>query len=168
MLPAAAAPSRLGRWSLGCLGSNLRGMRIKDVLASKPSGDVVTIAPQATVRELVSQLATHNIGSAVVSEDGERVLGIVSERDVVRRIAEDDDAMAATVADIMTSDVHVCQPSDSLNDLMLLMTLRRVRHVPVVENGKLLGLVSIGDAVKTRIGELEFERDQLNQYVAGR
>jgi CBS domain-containing protein len=142
-------------------------MRIRDVLASKASGDVVTIAPQATVRELVSQLATHNIGAAVVSEDGLRVLGIVSERDVVRRIADDGDALTATVADIMTTDVHACQPSDSLNDLMVLMTLQRIRHVPVVENDVLQGLVSIGDAVKTRIGELEFERDQLNQYVAG-
>lgn len=142
-------------------------MRIKDVLASKPSATVVVIEPQASVRDLLHLLTEHNIGAVVVSPDGEQVNGIVSERDVVRRIAEGPDALAATVDTIMSTDVAVCDPSDSLDDLMRLMTLRRIRHVPVVHDAKLQGLVSIGDAVKTRIGELEFERDQLNQYVSG-
>lgn len=142
-------------------------MRIKDVLTAKDAGDVATIAPQATVRDLLGMLSERNIGALVVSDDGEQVIGIVSERDVVRRMTDGSEAFDATVDSIMTTDVHVCQPSDSLDDLMRLMTLRRIRHVPVVIDGRLHGLVSIGDAVKARISELEFERDQLNQYVAG-
>ncbi len=142
-------------------------MRIKDVLAAKKVGTVVTIEPQASVRDLLHLLAEHNIGAVVVSPDGTQVTGMVSERDVVRRIAEGPDALAATVDTIMSTDVAVCDPGDSLDDLMRLMTLRRIRHVPVVQDAQLRGLVSIGDAVKTRIGELEFERDQLNQYVSG-
>ena len=143
-------------------------MRIKDVLASKPNATVVVIDPRASVHDLLHLLAEHNIGAVVVSPDGEQVTGIVSERDVVRRIAEGPDALlTSTVDTIMSTDVVVCEPSDSLDDLMRLMTVRRIRHVPVVHDAKLQGLVSIGDAVKTRIGELEFERDQLNQYVSG-
>ncbi|CAN5777133.1 CBS domain-containing protein [soil metagenome] len=142
-------------------------MRIKDVLAAKKVGTVVTIEPQASVRDLLHLLVEHNIGAVVVSPDGTQVTGMVSERDVVRRIAEGPDALAATVDTIMSTDVAVCDPGDSLDDLMRLMTLRRIRHVPVVQDAQLRGLVSIGDAVKTRIGELEFERDQLNQYVSG-
>ncbi len=142
-------------------------MRIKDVLAGKPEGPVLTIAPAATVRELLATLAEHNVGALVVSADGDRVDGIVSERDVVRRLADGPEVLDSTVDSIMTTDVHVCEPGDSLDDLMRQMTVRRIRHVPVVVDGQLRGLVSIGDAVKTRIGELEFERDQLNKYVAG-
>ncbi len=142
-------------------------MRIKDVLESKGGDAVVTIGPAATLAELIDSLAEHNVGALVVSDDGTTVTGIVSERDVVRRLAAGPEALALTVADVMTTQVHVCEPADSVDDLMRLMTLRRVRHVPVVVDGRLTGLVSIGDAVKARIGELEFERDQLNQYVAG-
>jgi CBS domain-containing protein len=142
-------------------------VKIKDVLESKGGAAVVTIGPAATLAELIDALAEHNVGALVVSDDGETVSGIVSERDVVRRLATGPEALALTVADVMTAQVHVCEPADSVDDLMRLMTLRRVRHVPVVVDGRLTGLVSIGDAVKARIGELEFERDQLNQYVAG-
>jgi len=142
-------------------------MRIKDVMAGKPTGAVRTIAPTASVRELLQVLTEHNIGALVVSEDGVDVIGIVSERDVVRLLAAGTDHLDAAVDTIMTSDVHVCEPGDSLDELMRLMTNQRIRHVPVVEDGRLRGLVSIGDAVKARISELEFERDQLNQYVAG-
>ncbi len=142
-------------------------MRIKDVLESKGAAGVVTIGPDATLAELIGTLAEHNFGALVVSEDGETVAGIVSERDVVRRMREGAEALTERVGDVMTTEVHVCEPGDSLEDLMRMMTLRRVRHIPVVTGGKLAGLVSIGDAVKARIGELEFERDQLNQYVAG-
>ncbi len=142
-------------------------MRIKDVLAGKAEGAVVTVDPEASVHELLGLLAEHNIGAVVVSTDGEAVTGMVSERDVVRRVAAGPDALEATVGSIMTTDVVVCDPGDSLDDLMRLMTVRRIRHVPVVHENRLQGLVSIGDAVKTRIGQLEFERDQLNQYVSG-
>lgn len=142
-------------------------MRIKDVLKNKGGTDVVTIRAEATLAELIETLTEHNFGALVVSDDGRRVDGIVSERDVVRRLRQGPDALEALVSDVMTTDVHVCEPQDSLDDLMRQMTNARVRHIPVVIDGELAGLVSIGDAVKARIAELEFERDQLNQYVAG-
>jgi CBS domain-containing protein len=142
-------------------------VRIKDVLKTKGGTDVVTIRAEATLAELIDTLAEHNFGALVVSDDGRQVDGIVSERDVVRRLREGPQALDALVSDVMTTDVHVCEPQDSLDDLMRQMTNARVRHIPVVIDGRLAGLVSIGDAVKARISELEFERDQLNQYVAG-
>jgi CBS domain-containing protein len=140
-------------------------MRINDILHVKGAG-VVTIAPNASVRDLVSLLAEHNVGALVVSQDGQAVEGIVSERDVVRRLQSDPQVLDATVDAIMTSEVASCDPHDSVDVLMRLMTDRRIRHVPVVTDGVLHGIVSIGDVVKSRIGELEFERDQLNNYVA--
>jgi CBS domain-containing protein len=140
-------------------------MRINDVLRSKPSAVVVTITPEATVRELVALLAEHNVGALVVSVDGTSVDGIVSERDVVRRLAADESLLEETVADLMTEAVHRCTPDQPITDLMVLMTDHRIRHVPVVEDGRLVGIISIGDVVKSRIGELEFERDQLDRYL---
>lgn len=140
-------------------------MRIKDVIHAKGSQGVVTIDPGATVRELVALLAEHNVGALVVSEDGERVAGIVSERDVVRRLHADAGVLDSPVSSIMTAEVRTCAGEDALTDLMQLMTEHRIRHVPVVADGRLTGIISIGDVVKNRIGELEFERDQLDHYV---
>jgi CBS domain-containing protein len=140
-------------------------MRINEILHGK-SAEVVTITPGSTVRELVELLAEHNIGALVVSEDGNTVDGIVSERDVVRSLHRDESPLDAPVSDIMTAEVLSCQPHDSVNELMRLMTDHRIRHVPVIVDGSLTGIVSIGDVVKSRMGELEFERDQLNRYVA--
>ena len=140
-------------------------MRISDVLTSKPGDQVITIGPDATVRELLGLLAQHNIGAVVVSADGERVDGIVSERDVVRRLAESDTVLDGAVSAIMTSDVETCAPDVPLDDLRALMTERRIRHVPVVTDGRLTGIISIGDVVKSSIGQLEFERDQLDSYL---
>jgi CBS domain-containing protein len=126
---------------------------------------VVTIGPEATVRELLGLLAEHNVGAVVVSEDGEGVDGIVSERDIVRRLAESDAVLDGAVSAIMTSDVQTCEPNVPVDDLRRLMTERRIRHVPVVTNGKLTGIISIGDVVKSSIGQLEFERDQLDSYL---
>jgi len=140
-------------------------MRISEVLRSKPSAAVVTITPDATVRELVDLLAEHNVGALVVSTDGTSVDGIVSERDVVRRLREAPDLLDLTVDSIMTEAVHRCTPDQPVTDLMVLMTDHRIRHVPVVEDNRLIGIISIGDVVKSRIGELEFERDQLDRYL---
>jgi len=140
-------------------------MRINEILQGK-AAEVVTITPRSTVRELVELLAEHNIGALVVSEDGNTVDGIVSERDVVRSLHGDESPLDAPVSDIMTAEVLSCQPHDSVNELMRLMTDHRIRHVPVIVDGSLTGIVSIGDVVKSRMGELEFERDQLNRYVA--
>ena len=140
-------------------------MRIQDVIQGKASQQVVTIGPDATVRELIALLAEHNVGALVVSDDGERVAGIVSERDVVRRLHADATVLDTPVSSIMTVDVRTCAREDSLTDLMQTMTEHRIRHVPVVADGRLTGIISIGDVVKNRIGELEFERDQLDHYV---
>jgi len=140
-------------------------MRISDVLTSKPSHEVVTISPDATVRELLGLLAEHNVGAVVVSGDGEGVDGIVSERDVVRHLHEDESVLDGAVRVIMTSDVATCEPTTPVDDLRVMMTERRIRHVPVVTDGRLSGIISIGDVVKSSIDQLQFERDQLDSYV---
>ena len=140
-------------------------MRIGDVLGAKPSQQVVTIAPEAGVRDLIAALAEHNIGALIVSTDGSTVEGIVSERDVVRHLHHDGTVINNTVGAIMTTEVETCEKDVLLDDLMKVMTDRRIRHVPVVDDGVLVGMVSIGDVVKHRIDQLQFERDQLDNYV---
>lgn len=142
-------------------------MRVHDVLTSKGSTEVHTIAPDATVRQLLDRMAELDVGALVVSDDGASMLGIVSERDIVRKLRDVDDARSRPVSSIMTTDVRVCAPDDSFAGLMALMTEHRVRHVPVLADGRLVGVLSIGDAVKHRMEQLEFERDQLSSYVAG-
>jgi CBS domain-containing protein len=139
-------------------------MRIADVLRAK-GGSVVTINPDATVTELLAGLAGHNIGAmVVVGPDG--VVGIVSERDVVRQLhAHGASVLSRPVEKIMTAVVSTCSKSDTVDSLSLLMTENRVRHVPVLEDGKLIGIVSIGDVVKTRMEELETEHEQLQSYI---
>lgn len=140
-------------------------MRISEVLHSKPTTEVVTISPDATVRELVALLAEHNVGALIVSTDGTSVDGIVSERDVVRRLNDQENVLDGSVSGIMTTVVETAEPDSLLEDLMKTMTDRRIRHVPVISQGKLTGIISIGDVVKHRIGQLEFERDQLDNYL---
>jgi CBS domain-containing protein len=110
-------------------------------------------------------LADHNIGAVIVSGDGAGVDGIVSERDIVRRLNEDDSVLDAPVRQIMTAVVQTCEPSNDVDTLMAQMTEHRIRHVPVVDHGDLVGVISIGDVVKSRITQLTFERDQLDSYV---
>jgi CBS domain-containing protein len=140
-------------------------MRISDVLTSKPSAEVVTIGPDSTVRELLGLMADHNVGAVVVSRDGEGVDGIVSERDIVRRLHDDESVLDGAVSAIMTSDVETCRPDTTVDDLRVVMTERRIRHVPVVTDGRLTGIISIGDVVKSSLDQLQFERDQLDSYV---
>ncbi|WP_139980799.1 CBS domain-containing protein [Nocardioides litoris] len=140
-------------------------MRIGEILEAKASGGVVTITPDAGVRELIALLAEHNIGALIVSRDGASVDGIVSERDVVRHLHHDGTVINNTVAAIMTSAVETCAPDDDLDAVMSTMTSRRFRHVPVVDGDRLAGIVSIGDVVKHKIDRLQFERDQLDSYV---
>ncbi|MCD9154883.1 CBS domain-containing protein [Aeromicrobium duanguangcaii] len=142
-------------------------MRVRDVLTAKGSATVLTISPDATVDELLDMLAEHNVGALVVSSDGRSMGGIVSERDVVRKLRGLEHPRSATVSQIMTTDVQVCGPEDSFGSLMSTMTDHRVRHVPVIENDEVVGILSIGDAVKFRMDQLEFERDQLSNYVQG-
>ncbi len=142
-------------------------MRIHDVLRTK-GAEVFTISPDATVTELLAALARHNVGALVVSADGTTVAGIVSERDVVRRLDDRGTAvLGEPVSAIMTSAVTTCTGQETVEDLMRLMTDHRIRHVPVVRDDALIGVISIGDVVKNRIGELEHERSNLIGYIAG-
>jgi CBS domain-containing protein len=140
-------------------------MRISDVIGAKPIKDVITISPDATVRDLIRLLGEHNVGALIVSNDGSSVDGIVSERDVVRHLLDSDDILDGTVSAIMTVDVATADPGTSLDEMRALMTERRIRHVPVVANGRLTGIISIGDVVKAAMDQLQFERDQLDSYV---
>ncbi|WP_347221832.1 CBS domain-containing protein [Mycolicibacterium poriferae] len=139
-------------------------MRISDVLRNK-GATVATITPETSVAGLLTELSVHNIGAmVVVSPDG--VLGIVSERDIVRKLHEvGGDLLRRPVSEIMTTLVATCGPDDTVDSLSALMTRNRVHHVPVVVDGRLSGIVSIGDVVKTRMEELEREQQQLQAYI---
>jgi CBS domain-containing protein len=141
-------------------------MRISDVLRNK-GNEVVTIAPDARVRGLLDLLAEHRIGAVVVSRDGSSVDGIVSERDIVRALAVRGAAvMSEPVTAIYTADVRTITPEASLDEVMRMMTDNRWRHAPVVADGRLAGIVSIGDVVKNKIDELETERSALTDYIS--
>ncbi|WP_329253375.1 CBS domain-containing protein [Actinoallomurus sp. NBC_01490] len=141
-------------------------MRISEVLRRK-GGEVVTIEPEADVRHLLALLSERNIGAVVVSTDGTTIEGIVSERDIVRRLGERGAALLdQPVSSIMTATVRTCAPGDNVEDLRATMTEHRIRHLPVVRDGRLAGIVSIGDVVKSAIAELESEREQLVDYIS--
>ncbi|SEE26973.1 CBS domain-containing protein [Ruania alba] len=142
-------------------------MRISEVIRRK-GATVVTVSPEATVTELLALLDEQNIGAVVVSaDDGRTVSGIVTERDVVRRLHRTGpEVLGAPVSEVMTAEVHTCVPEDELEALARTMTEHRIRHLPVVVDGKLTAIVSIGDIVKHRIDELQSERDSLVDYVS--
>lgn len=138
------------------------------VILGRKGSEVVTIAPGATLAAAVTALAERNVGALVVSADGQGVDGVVSERDVVRCLAGSGaGALAMTVGEVMTAEVHTCRRDTTADELMATMTARRIRHVPVVEGGRLAGIVSIGDVVKSRIDELETQTEALEGYVTG-
>jgi CBS domain-containing protein len=141
-------------------------VRITDVLRAK--GDAVeTVRPETDVRELVALLIDKQIGAVVVSRDGTSCDGIVSERDVVRGLAERGaTVLSEPVTALYTSEVHTATRDTRIEDLMRLMTDKRIRHVPVVEDGQLKGIVSIGDVVKNRIVELERDTEALSNYIS--
>lgn len=142
-------------------------MRISDILRVK-GNRVVTVRPGADVTELVTLLAEHKIGAVIVSSDGRKVEGIVSERDVVRALAaRGASVLGEPVTAIHTVQVRSVEPDAAIEDVERLMTEHRFRHVPVVEAGRLTGLVSIGDVVKNRIDELVTERSSLEGYITG-
>ena len=142
-------------------------MRVEKILREKGT-DVVTAPPSTKIGDIVSTLADRRIGVIVISEDESRVAGILSERDIVRGLKRHGLSLLDMVArDLMTSRVRTCVPSDTVSQLMALMTDHRIRHVPVVVEGKLCGLLSIGDIVKSRLGEIESEAEALRAYVAG-
>lgn len=143
-------------------------MNVDGILRAKGAA-VVTIRPDATVGEFVRGLREERIGAMVVSEDARSVLGIISERDVVRGLAERGPRiLEAPVAEFMTQHVVACTPQDNVKQVMALMTKRRVRHLPVVADGVLCGIISIGDVVKNRLEEMEMETNVLREAYIGR
>ena len=143
-------------------------MLLRELLAAKGS-TVEVVPPTAVLGEVVDRLAEHRIGALVVTDADGHVIGIISERDVVRLLGEHGtDALARRVGDVMTSPVTTSTPDDDVVSLMSLMTDQRIRHVPVVQDGELIGIVSIGDVVKTRVEQLERDRKELLEYVSAR
>lgn len=143
-------------------------MNVKKILARKGT-DVVTITPSATLGDATASLRDHGLGALVVSTDGARIDGILSERDVVRALAAHGaSTLGRTVSSAMSDEVITCDPMDTVDELMAMMTERRIRHLPVVQDGTLAGIISIGDVVKGRLGQLEQENDQLYDYIQGR
>jgi CBS domain-containing protein len=144
-------------------------MLVRTILAQKGT-EVATIEPGATVADAVGQLGRERIGALVVSPDGRAIDGILSERDIVRGLASEGPiVLERAVSTLMTREVTTCVHDDTADALMGLMTDQRIRHLPVVEDGSLCGLVSIGDVVKARVGELQVEAQTLQDYLhAGR
>ncbi|MBV9077123.1 MAG: CBS domain-containing protein [Methylobacteriaceae bacterium] len=141
-------------------------MAIEEILAGK-GRHVVTIAPEQSLADAAEMLHRHRIGAVVVTDDGGQVAGILSERDVVRAVAEAGaGALGEPVSRRMTAEVVTCRPSCGLDELMDLMTRGKFRHVPVVESGRLQGIVSIGDIVKHRLAQIAAEHEAMRDYIA--
>lgn len=141
-------------------------MHVAAILDSK-GREVVTIGADATLADAVAALNARRIGAIVVVEDGDRIVGIISERDIVRTIARNGmDVFSRQVGEVMTRDVVTCRDRETINDVMGRMTLGRFRHLPVVKQGRLAGIISIGDVVKARIEEVEREAEEMRAYIA--
>jgi CBS domain-containing protein len=142
-------------------------MNVETILRNK-GGAVATIAPHATIRDAAALLRRERIGALVVSNGGNKVEGILSERDIVHGLADRGAALLdMAVEALMTRRVFTCTPRDSVGDLMAMMTERRIRHIPVLTDGMLVGIISIGDVVKHRLDEMEYETSSLRSFIAG-
>ena len=142
-------------------------MNVKAILATKKmGGDIISIEPTADLATAAKLLSKHRIGSVVILGAGERLVGILSERDIVRAVSEQGaDALALPVGRVMTRDVATCGENDTVASIMERMTAGRFRHMPVVANGRLVGLISIGDVVKQRVEEVEGESEAMRDYI---
>ncbi|MDP1669847.1 CBS domain-containing protein [Phaeovulum sp.] len=142
-------------------------MQVHQILKTKSAG-VVTVPPTMTVAEVSALMSSRRIGAVVVSADGKAALGILSERDIVRELGNHGDGcLIAKVSDIMTPNPVGCTRSDTADQLMEVMTNRRFRHLPVIEDGVLVGMISIGDVVKARLSELAMEKEALTGMIMG-
>ena len=141
------------------------GTTVSSILKHK-GHDVVTVAPQHTVTWVVEVLSQNRIGAVPVVNEGCQLIGIISERDIIRGMSKHAEAVLTLPADqLMTREVKTCTSEDQLVDIMEVMTLQRIRHLPVVENGELHGIVSIGDVVKQRLEEVQSEAEELRSYI---
>jgi CBS domain-containing protein len=142
-------------------------MTIASILKNK-GGDIIAARPDDTAEQVAKLLAAHNIGAVLIKGADDAVLGILSERDIVRAVGRHGEAaLKLTASALMSRNVVNCSPDDTVAQAMAIMTARRFRHLPVMENGRLVGMISIGDVVKERIGEAEHEAEQLRAFVAG-
>lgn len=140
-------------------------MYVRDILSVK-GNDVITVKPDMTALDFAKKLVEERIGAALVLDDDGTVIGVMSERDIVYAVAaHGQTCLDRTVGDMMTKEVKTCQLDTTIDDVMSLMTRRRIRHLPVIEGGKLEGIISIGDVVKNRIAEAEREASQLREYI---
>ena len=140
-------------------------MVAEDILRRK-GRDTITVAPDATLEEAADILSEYDIGALVVTEGGDRVVGVLSERDIVRSLSDQGGgALKSTVREVMTDEVLTCTPEDKVKDLMERVTRRRVRHLPVVEDATVDGMISIGDLLKTRLQEMETEKQVLQDRL---
>jgi len=143
-------------------------MIVKHILKLKGSESIETIAPEATVAEAAAILDKKRIGALVVSPDGQAIVGIMSERDIVRALARrGGGCLDMNVSELMTGEVTSCAPDESANSVLERMTQGRFRHMPVLENGRMIGLVSIGDVVKARIAEIEQDNQAMASIIGG-
>lgn len=144
-------------------------MLVQQILKSKPQSDVLWVAPSSSVSDAANILSTKRVGTVVVSNDGSRADGILSERDIVRELGKrGPSCLQESVAQMMTADPQTCAPTDTSDQVLEKMTAGRFRHLPVVENGAMIGLISIGDVVKARLAELDMEKTALEEMVMGR
>jgi CBS domain-containing protein len=142
-------------------------MNVDSILRGK-GGAVTTVTPDAAINQAVAILRREGIGAIVVSRDGVKVDGILSERDIVHALVDRGTTLLdAKVEQLMTRRVFTCTPRDSVADLMAEMTQRRIRHIPVLRDGELAGIISIGDVVKARLDEMEYETSSLRSFIAG-
>lgn len=148
-------------------------MLVQQILSSKKrndvTGEVFTIAPDRSVSDVVTVLSERRIGAVVVSEDGKKVAGIISERDIVRELGRNGPGcLDAPVTELMTRKIEHCSPEDKADEVLVRMTAGRFRHMPVMAEGDMVGLISIGDVVKARLDELSMEQESLKEMIMGR
>ena len=143
-------------------------MLVQQILNSKANDDVITVQPETTLVEAAAILASNKIGTVVISEDGKKASGILSERDIVRAIAHRGvQALGAPVNDFMTRKIVTCRREATADQVLTIMTDKRFRHIPVVENGEMIGLITQGDVVKAKLSEISMEKDALEGKIMG-
>ena len=143
-------------------------MLVQQILNSKASNNVISVAPKTTIAEAAAILTKHKIGTVIISEDGKKAQGVLSERDIVRAIVHrGTQALSADVDDFMTRKIVTCRREATADQVLTIMTDKRFRHIPVVENGEMIGLITQGDVVKAKLSELSMEKDALEGMIMG-